>query len=265
MKSIKELFIANKVGLKYIFKHHWPLIVLEFAYAIISGFLAYLTSYMTKAFTNIVVESQSLRDAMFVVIFVTMYIFVKNVTQNLMILYSKYVYAKTRKTCRIAFVEELKKINLSFFDIPENKSVMSRAEQYALSGTEQLVTHIFYCFSNFVACVSVLYLMSPFSWWIVLILIALMSYKVIIDSIIAKRNFNYKKEKVNRDRRTNYFSNIFKGANTLMDLHMYHAHGLFVDHYEDASEENISLQAKHDKINTILTITSFMTLIIQNI
>lgn len=257
--------MANKVGLKYISQRHWLLFVLEILFAFISGFSAYMTSWMTKSFTNTIISSGSLVDAMIIVVFVTVYIFVRNVLQNLTRVYSKYVFSKTRKICKIAFVEHIKKINLSFFDIPENKSIFARAEQYALSGTEQIVTHFFYCFSNIIACASILLLLSPFSWWIVVVLIILMSYKVVIDGIIATRDYKYRREKVNRDRKEGYFGNVFKGMGALVDFHMYGAHNLFIKHYETASEENISYQVKHDRFNSFLTITSFVTLIAQNI
>ena len=107
--------------------------------------------------------------------------------------------------------------------------------------------------------------MSDFEWWIVFFLLLLMSYKLIIENILSKRNFKFKKERVIRERRIGYFSNSFKSASILTDLHIYDGIDFFKHLFEKHSEENINLQTKHNLKTELLFASTYLTVFVQNI
>ena len=175
------------------------------------------------------------------------------------------MFSKVRVFSKTIFLGYTKQLNLSFFDIPENKNCLSRADQYSNVGTEQFISYVFSVFANIIGCVSILLIMSDFEWWIVIFLMALVSYKLIIESILSKRNFNFKKKRVIRERRIGYFSNSFKSASILTDLHIYDGIDFFKYLFQKYSEENINLQTKHNLKTELLFASTYLTVFIQNI
>ncbi len=200
-----------------------------------------------------------------VVVAVAVYVLFKNIIQSTVKVYSYYVFSKVRVYSRSIFVGYTKQLNLSFFDIPENINRLSRADQYSNVGTEQFVSYVFSLFANIIGCVSILFIMSVFEWWIVLFLLALMSYKLIIENILSKKNFNFKKDRVIRERRIGYFSNSLKNPAILTDLHIYDGIDFFKNLFQKYSEDNIDLQTKHNLKTELLFSSTYLTVFIQNI
>ena len=262
---MKLLLKANKENLVYLVQHFWPLIVIELLFAVTNGISGAVSSYMSKAFVNNIVSNKNLSSAMIVVAAVAIFILFKNLIQSIVKVYSNYVFSKVRTFSKNIFWEHAKQLNLSFFDIPENRNCLSRADQYASTGTEQLVSYIFSLFANVIGCFSILMIISNFEWWIVLFLLGLMSYKLIIESIVSKRNFNFKKERVIRERSIGYFSNLFKNPSILTDLHIYDGVDYFKSLFNKHSNENIDLQTKHNLKVELLFASTYFTVFIQNI
>lgn len=262
---IKDIFKANRTGLKFVFKKYWYFIILQLSFSVVAGFSAYVTSWYSKAFIDKIVIDKNISAAMMVIVAFVSYSFVRNILQSLTAMFAKKVYSKTKIVSNASFIEDTKSLNLAFFDIPENRSSFFRAEFYVTNGTEQLISYLFYFFSNIIACVSILYLLSSFEIWVVVFLSVLVIYKIVIDSIISKRDFKFKKNRVTLDRKVGYFNNIFKSPYSLMDLNVNSSYDLFKNHYEENSQEQINKQYKHDKINLVLTITTYITFIVQNV
>lgn len=262
---MKSVIKANKENLIYLIRHFWPLIIVELLFAITSGVSGAISSYMSKTFVNSIINDKNLKVAMNVVVAVAIFVLFKNIIQSIVKVYSNYVFSKVRVFSKTIFLGYTKQLNLSFFDIPENKNCLSRADQYSNVGTEQFVSYIFSVFANIIGCISILLIMSDFEWWIVLFLLVLMSYKLIIENILSKRNFKFKKDRVIRERRIGYFSNSFKSASILTDLHIYDGIDFFKHLFEKHSEENINLQTKHNLKTELLFASTYLTVFIQNI
>ncbi len=262
---MKSVIKANKENLTYLVRHFWPLIIVELLFAITSGVSGAVSSYMSKTFVNSIINDKSLKLAMTVVVAVAIFVLLKNIIQSIVKVYSNYVFSKVKVFSKTVFLGYTKQLNLSFFDIPENKNCLSRADQYSNVGTEQLVSYVFSVFANIIGCISILLIMSDFEWWIVFFLLVLMSYKLIIENILSKRNFKFKKERVIRERRIGYFSNSFKSASILTDLHIYDGIDFFKHLFEKHSEENINLQTKHNLKTELLFVSTYFTVFVQNI
>ena len=262
---MKLLLKANKENLVYLVQHFWPFIIIELLFAVTNGVSGAVSSYMSKTFVNNIISDKNLSSAMIVVAAVAIFILFKNLIQSIVKVYSNYVFSKVRTFSKNVFWGYTKQLNLSFFDIPENRNCLSRADQYANTGTEQLVSYVFSVFANVIGCFSILMIISDFEWWIVLFLLGLMSYKLIIESIVSKRNFNFKKERVIRERRIGYFSNLFKNSSILTDLHIYDGIDYFKFLFQKHSNENIDLQTKHNLKIELLFASTYFTVFIQNI
>ncbi len=262
---MKSVLKANKENLTYLIRHFWPLIIVELLFAITSGVSGAISSYMSKTFVNSIINDKSLKVAMKVVVAVAIFVLFKNIIQSIAKVYSNYVFSKIRVFSKSVFLGYTKQLNLSFFDIPENKNCLSRADQYSNVGTEQFVSYVFSVFANIIGCVSILLIMSDFEWWIVIFLLALMSYKLIVENILSKRNFNFKKNRVIRERRIGYFSNSFKNAAILTDLHIYNGIDFFKHLFQKYSDENINLQTNHNLKTELLFASTYLTVFIQNI
>ena len=262
---MKSVLKANKENLNYLIRHFWPLIIVELLFAITSGVSGAISSYMSKTFVNSIINDNNLKYAMCVVVAVAIFVLFKNTFQSIVKVYSNYVFSKVRVFSKTVFLGYTKQLNLSFFDIPENKNCLSRADQYSNVGTEQFVSYVFSVFANIIGCISILLIMSDFEWWIVFFLLVLMSYKLIIENILSKRNFKFKKERVIRERRIGYFSNSFKSASILTDLHIYDGIDFFKHLFEKHSKENINLQTKHNLKTELLFASTYLTVFVQNI
>ena len=265
IKHIKELFTANKVGLRYLLTHYTGFFVLEIIFTIIGGVSGSVSAYMSKTFLDSIVTNQDLSQAMMVVVGVSTFILSKNILQSILKVYSTYCFSKVRIVSKLNFFEQAKKLNLAFFDIPENKDCITRAEQYASVGVEQLFVYFFSLLSNIIGCISIIYLLAPFEWWIFVCLAGFMAYKLIIDTIVSKKNFLHKKEKVLRERQIAYYSGAFKRPGILMDMHVYSGSGLFASLFNNYADENIDLQARHSAKMELLTISGYVTMLLQNI
>lgn len=262
---MRSILKANKENLAYLIGHFWPLILVELLFAISSGISGAISSYMSKSFVNSIINDKNLKVAMKVVLAVAIFVLFKNIIQSIVKVYSNYVFSKIRVFSKTVFLKYTKQLNLSFFDIPENKNCLLRADQYSNVGTEQFVTYVFSIFANIIGCISILLIMSDFEWWIVAFLLVLMSYKLIVENILSKKNFKFKRERVARERRIGYFSNSFKNASILKDLHIYNAIDFFKHLFEKYSEENINLQTKHNLKTELLFASTYLTIFVQNV
>lgn len=262
---MRSVIQANKENLKYLFKCFWPFIIIEIIFSITNGASGAVSSYMSEAFVNNIVQENNLKSAMLVVIAVGVFILLKNIIQSVVKVYSNYVFSKVRTYSKTVFLGYTKQLNLSFFDIPENKNRLARADQYSNIGTEQFVSYVFSMLANIIGCCGILMIMSGFEWWLVVFLLILMSYRLAIDTIVSKKNFNFKKERVIRERRIGYFSNSFKESSILTDLHIYNGIDYFKHLFQKFSDENTRLQVKHNfKIEAIFSST-YLTIFTQSV
>ena len=134
---MKSVLKANKENLNYLIRHFWPLIIVELLFAITSGVSGAISSYMSKTFVNSIINDKSLKLAMSCVAAVSIFVLFKNIIQSIVKVYSNYVFSKVREFSKTVFLGYTKQLNLSFFDIPENKNCLSRADQDSNVGTEQ--------------------------------------------------------------------------------------------------------------------------------
>lgn len=111
---------------------------------------------------------------------------------------------------------------MSYYDIPENKNILVRAIKYSETGGAQLFNYLFSLITNFVAILSLLYILTPFAWWVVLFLILLTIYKTAIEVLVAKKQYVFQKEKTLLNRKVSYFGSILSNANQILDINMMH-------------------------------------------
>lgn len=262
---MNDLILANKENFKYILKKHFIVLPLQLVYAIISGLTVLVTSHASKEFINEIIINDNLSKALMIMLSSIIYIFVNNILQVITKTYSKYVFSKTKVFSRLTFSKLAQNLNLSFYDIPENINKLNRAEQYASFGYEQLMNYLFSLFTNVVGAVSVVYSMTNFSWWVAIFLLVIIISKIIIDTIIVKKDYTYRKEKTLRDRKINYLYGILKNQTSVLEVNIYDASKMFSRKLKDVSEDDIKREKKHNTNTSLLSVITFLLVVIQNV
>lgn len=262
---LRGLINANKQPLKYICKKYWYFIVIQLIVSIIVGLSAYVSSWMTRAFVDSIVIDANYKHAMFVILFASSYTFLKSILQSAVKTLNSYVFSKSIIFSKSIFINYTKNLNLAFFDIPTNRDCFVRAESYASNGPEQLLEYVFSIFSNIISCISIVYILSPFEIWVVVFLIALMIFKLVIETKLSKKNYVFKKERVKRERKIGYFANLFHSCEYLTEMNIYNSYDLFYSHYKKNFDSHIDIQKKHNiKVESWLAFIH-LAIVIQNL
>lgn len=263
--KITGIWRANKQFLTQISQHSWMLFFLQALSILLSGFSAALVSKTSKAFINSIVLDDSLTLAMGHIVFLVSYTLVMNIIQHFTTTYCNYSYSKAQIIVKETISKRIANIKLSFYDKPENRDILSRALKYSENGGPQLLNYLFSLLTNLVAIISILYVLTPFSLWIVFFLIALTIYKTVIEVIVSKKNYQFQKDKTLLNRKSSYFSGLFSNANVILDMNIYDAFNFFFSKYTKTQKEKIDLDKKQSiKIN-FFNILALASVILQNL
>lgn len=259
---LKNLFNVNKSVLCYIAKKYWYFFAIHIIVAVIIGLHAYVSSWMPKAFIDNIIQYGQYKKAMIIVLMFTGIFFIKNILQSTVKILNNYVYSKAIIFSKKKFIDACKKINMAFFDIPQNNDCFARAEHYATGGAEQLISYFFSVISNILSCISVIFLLSSFEIWVVFFLTGLIIIKLSFETKVSKLNYEFKINKTKRERKIGYFSNLFHSKDHITNMDLYGSYKLFFTHYEKNYNEHIHLQKKHNiKIESLLIIMHLLTII----
>lgn len=208
VKRSKQLFKANAIFLKYVSRNYWPLYLLQIVSIILSGLSAALISKTSQAFIDQIVNWGDFQKAMQIIIFWMVYTVMMNILQHFVNTYSSYAYAKASVLVKKQMSQFLTNLNMSFYDIPENKNVMVRAIKYSEVGGAQLLNYLFSLITNCVAIISLLCVLTPFAWWIALFLVFLTIYKTAFEVLASNRQYTFQKEKTMLNRKVSYYGSI---------------------------------------------------------
>ena len=263
--TVMGIWRANKQFLTQISQHSWMLFFLQALSILLSGFSAALVSKTSKAFINSIVLDDNLTLAMGHIVFLVSYTLVMNIIQHFTTTYCNYSYSKAQIIVKETISKRIANIKLSFYDKPENRDILSRALKYSENGGPQLLNYLFSLLTNLVAIISILYVLTPFSLWIVFFLIALTIYKTVIEVIVSKKNYQFQKDKTLLNRKSSYFSGLFSNANVILDMNIYDAFNFFFSKYAKIQKEKIDLDKKQSiKIN-FFNILALASVILQNL
>lgn len=265
LDKIKELFKANGYGLSYISKNHYLLYPIQVLNLLFAGLSASVITWCAKQFVDDITIYRSMTKAMLVIVFMVMFILLKNIFQYTADTYSNYAYSKTRMICKSNFAVILSKIMLPFYDYPENRNCLSRAEQYAAVGTEQLLSYIFSLITNCVSMISILLILTPFEVWVLIFLVVLIVFRIYIDSHIAKLNFDFNKKRVSRERNVAYYTGVFRNPSAVVDVNIFNGLQLFLEKYTNLYGKHIEIQKKHNIKISLIRILSCAAVIVQNL
>ncbi len=257
--------MANAPFLKYVSTHHWLLYILQIVSILISGFSAALVSKTSQVFINQIVVSGNFQKAMSVIIFWMFYTVVMHILQHAVNIYSNYAYDKGSVLVKKRMSTVLTNLNMSFYDIPENKNILTRAIKYAENGGPRLLNYLFSLVTNIVAILSLLYILTPFAWWIVVFLLFLTIYKTIIEVLVAKKQYVFQKEKTLLNRKVSYFGSVLSNANQILDINLYDAFDFFFSKFKANKNESIYLDRKHNIEINFLNILAVLSVVIQHI
>lgn len=263
--KIIGLLRANKQFLTYICEHNWILFLLQTLSIFLSGFSAALASKTSKAFIDSIVLENSLALAMRHIVFWMSYIFVMNIIQHFSTTYCNYSYSKAQIPVKDNLSKKIANLRLSFYDNPDNNNMLSRAIKYSETGGPQLLNYFFFLLTNIVAIASILYILTPFSLWIVFFLIALTIYKTMIEVIVSKSNYQFQKEKTLLNRKNSYFGGLFSNANAILDMNIYNAFNFFFSKYKKVQNEKIDLDKKHSLKINLFNILALFSVVVQNV
>ena len=265
IKQSKELLSANKAFFSYVFKNNWPFFFLQSISILLSGFSAALVSMTSKSFIESIIVDNSLAKAMNHIVFWMCYMLVMHVMQHFSSTYCNYAYAKAQIIVKEEISKKILNLKLSYYDVPENRDALARAVKYAENGGPQLLNYFFSLLTNFVAIVSILYVLNPFAWWIVIFLILLTVYKTVIEVHVSKKNYEFQKERTLLNRKISYFGGVFSNPATILDLNIYNAFGFFFSKYKYSQDESITLNKNHSIKLNWLNILALLAVILQNL
>lgn len=263
--KIKELFKANRYGLAYISKNHYLLYPIQVFNILFAGLSASVIAWCAKQFVDEITIDKSMAKAMLVIVFMVTFILLKNILQYTTDTYSNYAYSKTRMICKSNFAEILSKIMLPFYDYPENRNCLARAEQYAAVGTEQLLSYIFSLITYCVSMVSILLILTPFEAWVLIFLVILIIFRICVDSHIAKLNYDFNKKRVSRERNVAYYTGVFRNPSAVVDVNIYNGLQLFLEKFTNLYSVHIDIQKKHNIKISLIRIISCVAIIVQNL
>ena len=265
VKRSKQLFKANAIFLKYVSRNYWPLYLLQIVSIILSGLSAALISKTSQAFIDQIVNWGDFQKAMQIIIFWMVYTVMMNILQHFVNTYSNYAYAKASVLVKKQMSQFLTNLNMSFYDIPENKNVMVRAIKYSEVGGAQLLNYLFSLITNCVAIISLLCVLTPFAWWIALFLVFLTIYKTAFEVLASNRQYTFQKEKTMLNRKVSYYGSILTNANQLLDINIYNAFGFFFGKFEKLQDESIHLSRKHNIEINIISVLATLSVVIQHV
>ena len=264
-KRSKYLWKANTPFLKYVSIHYWPIYILQIASILLSGFSAALVSKTSQAFIDQITVFGNLKKAMQCIVFWMIYTVIMHILQHLANIYSNYAYAKAAVLVKKRMSQFLTNLNMSYYDIPENKNILVRAIKYSETGGAQLFNYLFSLITNFVAILSLLYILTPFAWWVVLFLILLTIYKTAIEVLVAKKQYVFQKEKTLLNRKVSYFGSILSNANQILDINIYDAFDFLFGKFKKHQDESIYLNRKHSIEINFLNVLAVLSIVIQHI
>lgn len=264
IKESKYLWKANAPFLKYISKHHWLIYILQTITILISGFSAAIVSKTSQIFIEQITIGKDFKKAMECIVFWMVYTVIVNILQHIVNIYTTYACAKGAVFVKESTLQFLTNLNMSYYDNPENKNVLVRAIKYAETGGTQLLNYLFSIVVNLVSIISLLYILTPFAWWVVLFLIILTIYKGAIEVIIAKKQHIFQKEKTLLNRKVTYFGSVLSNTNQILDINIYNAFNFFFNKYHTVQDESILLNKNHGIKIGFLNVVSLLSVVIQH-
>ena len=268
MKKIRNLsivWIANKEFVMYICKNHKLVFLLQIVAMLFSSFSASLVSQTSKLFIESVLEYQNLKLAMGHVIFLVSYTLLMNGVQLFSNVYSNYAYSKAQIVVKKNLFSRISNIKLSYYDIPENKNILSRAINYMDNSGPQLFNYFFSLITSLLSIFSLLYLLSSFSAWVVVFLIALTLYKAFFESYIANKKYVFKKEKTLLNREIGYYNRVLTSPQNLVNLNIYNAFSFFFEKYRFSQTNSLVQTRNHNIQLNIVQLISLLSNVLQNI
>lgn len=265
LKDIKTLFDANDLFVHYILKNHKRMFLVKFCSVILNGFAAMVVSHTSKLFIESIYLSNGIVYAMKYIIFWMLYILVMNIVENCSNLYCNYTYSKAKLVVKEDLYSKISNLTFSYYDIPENKDALSRVVKYSENAGPQLMNYFFSLLANIIGAISIFYLLLPFAWWIVFFLIALISYRSLMDTLISKENYSFQKNNTLLMRKIMYYEQIFLDPNQVLDMNIYNASSFFFSNYKKSKDEYIRLVKKHEAKKNTLNILSVVAIVIQNV
>lgn len=261
----KQLWEANHFFVRHVSIHYWPLYLLQFSSIIISGFSASIVSKISQSFIDQIIIFSNFQKAMQLIFFWMAYTVIMHLLQHFTSVYSNYAYAKTHIFIKEKIAVFLSSLNMSFYDVPENKNVLARAIKYSETGGPQLLNYFFSLTTNVVAILSLLYVLTPFSWWIIIFLVVLTVYKATIETIVAKKNYSFQKEKTLLNRKVSYFSSILLNANYILDINIYNAFDFFFGKFKSLQDESIHLNTNHSIKVNLFSVLATLSIVVQHV
>ena len=261
----KDLIQSNKIFASIVVKKYWPLFIMQTLTILLSGLSAALISKTSKLFLESIIFDKSLTRAMSFIIFWMCYMLVMNAMQHFTTTYTNFAYAKAQIKVKESIYKRISNLKLSYFDVPKNRDVLTRAIQYSENGGPQLFNYLFSLLTNIVAIVSILYVLTPFAWWITVFLIGLTIYKTIIEIYISKKNFRFQKEKTLLNRKIAYFGGLFSNPSTILDMNIFNAFSYFFAKYKNEQDKSICLNKNHGVKVNLCNLLALLSVIAQNI
>lgn len=157
IKRTKVLIQSNRIFASVIVRKYWPLFIMQTLTILLSGLSAALISKTSKLFLERILFDKSLTKAMYVIVFWMFYMLVMNAMQHFTTTYTNYAYAKAQIIVKESLYKKITNLKLSYFDVPKNRDVLTRAIQYSDNGGPQLLNYLFSLLTNIVAIVSILF------------------------------------------------------------------------------------------------------------
>lgn len=246
MKKKFLIFRANKAFFRHILKNGKKLIVMQLIIIILSSPVSYVTVMAPKMFLDSVSVDKDIVQGILWIVAMTALIILVNLVSNFVSIYKKTIYSEARLEAKKTFARKMSRLCLSFFDKPEKMNEMNQAASYNENGGAYAIDAVVALVSSMVSLVTLSFVSLQFDWWVWIAIIALFVYKLVTVPIIRNENFRFNKEKVIRDRKISYFSNVLLGVKYLPDMRIFNCYDFFETKYADSFLEDLKLTQKFE-------------------
>ena len=244
MKKIKLIFKANKAYFKFILHNGILMIVLQIFLLFLSVPMNLIQLYAPKNFLDTIVYDNNFNNAILWIILLILSNFIFVIINHLITCYREFVCSKAKLEAKIEAYKQIDNKYLSYFEDNEKMNNIQRALTYADNGGNSVYLFITSLISSILSLITISYISIKFEWWLFLLVIGVFLLRILISNKSKKKNFNFEKEQVNRNRITGYYSSVLSQKKYLQELKIYNSNNFFIEKFKKSWVYNLKLKTK---------------------
>ena len=241
---LSELFRSGKVYLAF----------LLFVF-VITAPVDYWTTYAPKYFLDTIVNDKNLHMALMWILAMLALRISDNVLRFIQEMLRTRATSNAQLKAKKYTYDRIKYIYITFFDDPSNLSMYDKALTYNESGGEAFLNLAVNLIRSIIGFFTMTYISMQFEWWLWIIIIALIIVQFFTDKYMTKISFKYNMERINRDRKQNYYNGLPTNKPVLAEIKLNSTMEFFFNKYQEAF---ISNRRKNEKQQIKMKILGFL-------